>query len=281
VPVVIYSPQVISQLKDKELSRVPELKIGIQIASLGQPLKVALQTAARLGATGVEIDARTDIRPKELTDTGRRQLKKWMDDSNLRVASVRFRTRRGYDVLQDLDQRIDATKEAMRLAYTLGCNVVVNQIGMVPEDVAHPSYSQLQICLTDLARFGQHVGAMLAAETGSEPGERLANLIESTTEKTIGIAFNPANLIANNFSAEESLIACAPHVLLVHARDAVRDLARGRGIDVPLGRGSAEFPTILAHLEQRQYNGWFVIDREPSPTAIHEIGYAVSFLKEL
>jgi sugar phosphate isomerase/epimerase len=274
-------PQVISQLKDKEQSRVPELKIGIQIASLGQPLKVALQTAARLGATGVEIDARADIRPKELTDTGRRQLKKWMDDLNLRVASVRFRTRRGYDVLQDLDQRIDATKDAMRLAYTLGCNVVVNQIGMVPEDVAHPSYSQLQICLTDLARFGQHVGAMLAAETGSEPGERLAGLLDSTAEKTIGIAYNPANLIANNFSAEESLVACAPHILLVHARDAVRDLARGRGIDVPLGRGSAEFPSILAHLEQRHYNGWFVIDHEPTPTAIEEIGYGVSFLKAL
>jgi len=242
---------------------------------------MALQTAARLGATGIEIDARTDIRPKELTDTGRRQLKKWMDDLNLRVAAVRFRTRRGYDVVKDLDQRVEATKEAMRLAYSLGCNVVVNQIGMVPEDVEHPSYSQLQICLTDLARYGQHVGAMLAAETGSEPGERLAALLDSTAEKTIGIAFNPANLIANNFSFEEALVACAPHVLLVHARDAVRDLARGRGIDVPLGRGSADFPTICAHLEQHQYNGWFVVDRDPAPTAIQEIGYAVSFLKEL
>lgn len=260
---------------------MPELKIGIQISSLGQPLKAALQTAARLGATGIEIDARTDIRPKELTDTGRRQLKKWMDDLNLRVASVRFRTRRGYDVLQDLDQRIDATKEAMRFAYSLGCNVVVNQVGLVPEDVAHPAYSQLQVCLTDLARYGQHIGAMLAAETGSEPGERLAALIESTTEKAIGIAFNPANLIANNYSAEHALAPCAPHTLLVHARDAVRDLARGRGIDVPLGRGSAEFPSICAHLEQRQFNGWFVIDSEPKPNAITEIGYAVSFLKSL
>ncbi len=186
---------------------MPNQKIGIQIASLGQPLKLALQTAARLGATGIEIDARTDIRPKELTDTGRRQLKKWMDDLNLRVASVRFRTRRGYDVLQDLDQRIDATKEAMRFAYSLGCNVVVNQIGEVPEDSEHPAYSQLQVCLTDLARYGQHVGAMLAAETGSEPAERLVGLLESVPEKAIGITFNPANLIANNFSSEQALTA--------------------------------------------------------------------------
>ncbi len=260
---------------------MPELKVGIQIASLGQPLKAALQTAARLGAAGIEIDARMDIRPKELTDTGRRLMKKWMDDLNLRVASVRFRTRRGYDVLQDLDQRIDATKEAMRFAYSLGCNVVVNQIGMVPEDKEHPAYSQLQVCLTDLARYGQHVGAMLAAETGSEPGERLAALLDSTTEKTIGIAYNPANLIANDYSAEDALVACTPHILLVHARDAVRDLARGRGIDVPLGRGSADFPSICARLEQQQYNGWFVIDREPAPNAIEQIGYAVSFLKAM
>jgi sugar phosphate isomerase/epimerase len=260
---------------------VAELKIGVQLSSLAQPLKQALQTAARLGATGIEIDARTDIRPKELTETGRRQLKKWMDDLNLRVASVRFQTRRGYDVLEDLDKRIDATKDAMRLAYALGAKVVVNQIGMVPDDLTHPSYSQLQVSLSDLAKFGAHVGSLLAAETGSEPGERLATLIESLTEKTIGIAYNPANLIANNFSSEDSLKACSPHILLVHARDAVRDLARGRGIDVPLGRGSAEFPSILGYLSERNYNGWFVIDKDASPSAITEIANAISFLKAL
>lgn len=242
---------------------------------------MALQTAARLGATGIEIDARADIRPKELTDTGRRQLKKWMDDLNLRVAAVRFQTRRGYDVLEDLDRRIDATKEAMRLAYALGASVVVNQIGMVPEDPSHPAYSQLQVSLTDLAKYGQHVGALLAAETGSEPGHLLAQLLESLTERTIGITYNPANLIANNFSAEDSLRACAPHILLVHARDAVRDLARGRGIDVPLGRGSAEFPEILGFLGERNYSGWFIIDKDASPTAIPEIANAISFLRAL
>ncbi len=258
-----------------------ELRIGVQLTSLAQPLKMALQTAARLGATGIEIDARADIRPKELTETGRRQLKKWMDDLNLRVAAVRFQTRRGYDVLEDLERRIDATKEAMRFAYALGAGVVVNQIGMVPEDVESPAYSQLQTSLTDLSRFGAHIGALLSAETGSEPGARLAGLIESLSEKTIGITFNPGNLIANNFDAEEALLACAPYVLMVHARDAVRDLARGRGVEVQLGRGSAEFPSILAHLGERSFGGWFVIDQQPGPTAQIDIRNAISFLKAL
>ncbi len=258
-----------------------ERRIAVQLSSFAQPLKKALQTAARLGANGVEIDARTDIRPKELTDTGRRQLKKWMDDMNLRVASVRFQTRRGFDVLEDLDRRLDATKEAMRFAYALGARVVVNQIGMVPEDTAHPAYAQLQACLSDLARYGQHIGAMFAPETGSEPGERLAKLVDSITEKTIGITFNPGNLIANDFSVEDALDACAPHSLLVHARDAVRDLSRGRGIEVPLGRGSVDFAAIFGRLEVEQFSGWFVIDREHSQTATEEVGFVVSYLNAL
>ncbi len=256
-------------------------RIAVQLSSFAQPLKQALQTAARLGANGVEIDARVDIRPKELTDTGRRQLKKWMDDMNLRVASVRFQTRRGFDVLTDLDRRLDATKDAMRLAYALGARVVVNQIGMVPEDSAHPAYTQLQACLADLAKFGQHIGAIFAPETGSEPGERLVHLVESLTEKTLGITFNPGNLIANDFSAEEALEACASHTLLVHARDAVRDLSRGRGIEVPLGRGSVDFASLCGRLEVEHFKGWFVIDREHSPTAIEELGFAVSYLKSV
>lgn len=258
-----------------------ELKIGIQLSSLGLPLKKALQTAARLGANGIEIDARIDLRPKELSDTGRRQLKKMMDDLNLRVASVKFQTRRGYDVEEDLERRIDATKEAMRFAHSLGANTVVNQIGLVPEKTEHPAYSQLTMCLTDLARYGQHVGAMLAAETGSEPGELLAKLIESLPEKAIGITFNPGNLVINTFSVEDALKACAPYTLLVHVCDAVRDLARGRGVDVPLGRGSVDLPQLFATLNEQPYNGWFIVQRDNCDDPISEIGSAVSFLKEV
>ena len=138
---------------------MPEVKLAISLSSLRLPFKQALQTAARLGVTGVEIDSRNLLKPHELTDTGRRQLKKMMSDLNLGVAALRFPTRRGYDVLQDLDRRIEATKEAMRFAYILGANVVINSVGQVPEvddsDDADPCpiYNQLQSSLSDLAHF--------------------------------------------------------------------------------------------------------------------------------
>ena len=73
------------------------VKIGIQTRSLRQPLKQAIRTAARLGANGVEIDARSELRPGELSATGLREFHKLLEDLNLRVSAVAFPTRRGYD----------------------------------------------------------------------------------------------------------------------------------------------------------------------------------------
>lgn len=204
-----------------------------------------------------------------------------MDDLNLRVAAIRFPTRRGYDILQDLDRRLEATKECLRFAYSLGASVVVNAVGQVPEDVSHPAYHQLQASLTDLARYGQHVGAMLACETGSEPAERLVALLESLPEKAIGITFNPGNLIVNDFYDESAIRSCASRTLHVIARDGVRDLARGRGLEVPLGRGSAEFPQILGVLEEQPYGGWFTLEPSNSRDPADEVRNAVSFLNAL
>lgn len=260
---------------------VPDLKLAISLSSLRLPLKQALQAAARLGATGIEIDCRNQLRPQDLTDTGRRQLRKMMSDLNLKVAAVRFPTRRGYDVAQDLDRRIDATKEALRFAYSLGANVVINAVGIVPEDSAHPAYTQLQDSLNDLARYGQHVGAMLACETGSEPVQRLDQLLESLTEQAIGIAFNPGNLILNDCYSDTTIADAASRTLTVICRDAARDLARGRGFEVQLGQGSAEFPEILGVLAERPYLGWFVVERLQSENPISNLGNAISFLRAL
>src|SRR6056297_2353137 len=79
-------------------------------------LKKALAMAAGLGVSGVEICARTAVRPSELSDTGVRQLRKMLDDLNLQVAAVRFQTRRGYDQSADLERRVEATKDAMQMA---------------------------------------------------------------------------------------------------------------------------------------------------------------------
>jgi sugar phosphate isomerase/epimerase len=70
-------------------------------------------------------------------------------------------------------------------------------------------------------------------------------------------------------------------VLHVHARDGVRDLAQGRGLETPLGRGATDFPGLMGALEQHQYQGFFTIERENADDPLGEIGQAVSYLQSL
>ena len=239
-----------------------EIKVGIHLTSLRMPLLKGLAAAARLGAQGVELDARGELRPAELTQTALRQLRKTLNDFRLRVCAVSYRTRRGYGVLDDLDKRVAGTKEAMRMAQALGASVVVNHVGDVPAKAEGAEWDLLVQVLADLGRHGQQVGAMLAAQTGAVDGADLARLIAALPDGSIGVDLDPGALIVNGYSAQEAVEALGRHVMHVHASDGVRDLARGRGVEVPLGRGSVDWPALLATLEQRGYRGYFTIRRD-------------------
>jgi len=257
-----------------------QIKVGVQLASLRMPLKQGLLTAREMGAQAVEIDARHELRPEELSQTGVRQVRKMLDDLNLRVSCLSFRTRRGYHVADDLEARIDATKRALRLAYDLGTNVVVNHIGSVPAD-DDPALSTLVPALAEIGRFGHKVGAFLAAETATDSGADLAKLIARLPPGSIGVDLNPSQLIIHGHSPLEAVKALGPHVMHVHANDAARDVSVGRGIEVQLGRGSAEFPELLATLEEHQYRGYITIERRDAGNAVAEVRQAVEFLRNL
>ncbi len=260
---------------------MPAQKLAIQLHCLGLPLRRGLQVASQLGASAVEIDARSELRPGELSQTGMRQFRKLLEDLNLRVAAVRFPTRRGYNVVADLDRRVAATKDAMRLARELGSSLVVNQIGRVPADTTSPDWSTLTEALTDLGNYGHHVGAILAAETGSEPGEDLARLIKALPDGALGATLNPGNLIINGFETLPAAAALGRNILYVHAKDGVRDRARGRGDEVPLGRGLADFPALLGALEDFSYRGYLCVERHGAADPAYEIAQAMSYLNSL
>lgn len=258
-----------------------EIKVGIQLASLRLPFKEALHTAARLGAQAVEIDARNQLKPPEMTRTALREVRKMLEDRNLRTCAVTFRTRRGYDNSEELDRRIDATKQAMKMAFDLGASVVINNIGRIPTDKTSRSWQNLVDSLSDLGNYGQRVGATLCAETGSESGPELLELVQALPPGSIGVNFDPCNLIVNGHAVGEAIRALAPYVLHVHAKDGVRDLAQGRGVEVPLGRGSVDFPELLSVLEEQQYRGYFTIERDEVADPVFEIGQAVQYLKAI
>jgi sugar phosphate isomerase/epimerase len=245
------------------------------------PLRRAIDVAAQLGADGIEIDARSELPPNELSQTGLREFRKLLADRQLAVSAVSFMTRRGYDSPDDLERRVMATQGAMKFAETLGANVVINRIGYVPEDESDPRFGALVEVLSGLGRFGDRVGARLAAQTGTLSGPQLARLLAALPDQVIGVDLHPSSLLHHGHNPAESVESLGPHVLHVHACDAVRDLARSQVIDVELGRGTADLPKLLGQLEEFNYRGWVTIECPNSNDPVREIGDAVAFLKSL
>lgn len=266
---------------NQEVTGLSPLKIGVALSSFNLPLRQAIDAAARLGVAGVELDARGELRPSAMTGTAVRQLRKLLSDANLKVCSVSFITRRGYNELDELDRRIAATKDAMRMAYELGATIVVNRVGHVPAQPEGTSWEILVETLSDLGRHSDRVGATLAARTGSEDGAALARLIEALPQGGVGVDFDPGGLIVHGYSPSESLAALGPHVLQMRARDGVRDMAQGRGLETPLGRGMADFPTLVGMLEDYAYRGYLTIERQQAADPVAEIGSAIKFLRNL
>ncbi len=260
---------------------MPALKIAVQLASLRLPLREALKTAQRMGATAVELDIRNALRPEDMSETALRQFRKLMDDLNLKVSAVAYPTRRGYHELADLDRRVEGTKQAMRLAHSLGTHVLINDVGQIPEKSEGPQWQLLTEVLTDLGRFGQRYGALLAAQTGPLGPEPLDRLLKALPDGSLTVNLDPGNLIIHGHAPLDAVAQLGGAIVHVTTNDSVLDLSRRRGLEVQVGRGSVDYPALLAALHERGYRGYFTIQRSETRDPVGEIQAAMAYLQSL
>ncbi len=274
------------------------LKIAVQTKCLAQPLKQALHTAGEVQADGVQIDLRQELPPAELSDTALRQVRKMLDDLNLRVGSTAFPTRRGYANPEELDRRLEATVEAMRASSRLGARVMLIALGPLPDPeppttsesfrVARPEFSKgaesrttLVEALTALAMQANRHGVQLALQCPAAHPADLKTLLEELPEGLIGVDLSPADLILNGQDLRLYAETLGARVLHVFANDAVRGLGGAAGNDVELGRGTADFPELLGLLEEYDYRNWITVERRSSRHPAEALATAIQYLRSL
>ncbi len=253
----------------------------MQTRCFSQPIKKALHTAAQVGCEGVQIDARQELHPAELSETGLRQLRKILDDLNLRVGSVAFPTRRGYGNPQDLERRLDATREAMQFASRLNARILIVNLGSLPGAEDEAARSTLLEALASLAAHGNRLGVRVVAQTASTKAEELASFMNSLLEGTLFLDLHPGQIITQGELPADFLETVGSYVAHVHAVDGVFDLAGGQGVEVELGRGSVDFPQLLGMLEEFEYRDWITIERRHSQQTLFDVENGVKYLRSL
>jgi sugar phosphate isomerase/epimerase len=256
-------------------------KIAIALEPLGLPLRRALQEAERLGVAGVLVDAAGDLAPDRLSQTGRREFRHLLRAHDLDLSALRCPLRHGLDTATNQEARIDHVKKVLALSFDLGPRITIVQAGQVPEKADDPRADLLTEALQALASHGDRVGATLALETGLESGAVLRAFLDRFDTGSLGVSFDPANLLMGGFSPYDSARALASRIVHVQARDARRAGASRAAQEVPLGHGDIDWLFFAGVLEEMDYRGWMTVLREAGNSRREDIASGVSFLRRI
>lgn len=121
---------------------------------------------------------------------------------------------------------------------------------------------------------------MILMETGQEEAEDLRHFMETLNHPSVGINFDPANMIL--YDKDEPIDAVrilGPWIRHVHIKDALRARTPGQwGIEVPWGDGEVRSDLFLRALADTGYEGAVAIEREAGDSRTADIAKAVERL---
>ena len=150
--------------------------LGLRIAA-ESPVREGIERAARAGAKGVVLDAIGDLSPDRLSETGRREILRALGSRGLALIGLGLPTRRGFDTLDQLEDRLKRADRAFAMAFELRAPLVLVQAGAIPSEEQGESLSAMRLAIGELDKLAANRGVILALELGSEdPGRLLAFL---------------------------------------------------------------------------------------------------------
>ena len=170
------------------------------------------------------------------------------------------------------ERNLEAATANARLARELDLDLVSLHAGFLPEDEG-PERTKLIERLRAIAqRFSDH-GVRIALETGQEDAQTLALFLEELNEKSIGVNFDPANMIL--YDKGDPVLALdqlAPHVFQVHIKDATKTKQPGTwGAEVPAGTGEVDWSAFFACLRRHNLDVDLMIEREAGEERLKDI----------
>lgn len=256
------------------------LKLGVRLESLGLPFRKALETAARLGASGVQFDAVGELGPDQLSQTGCRQVRHLLENHRLTLIALGFPTRNGYDTLDRLEARIAKTMKVLALAPQLGTRLVVNHIGKIPEDRSDPKSSYFFDAMDRIGGEGDRVGARFAIETGADDPEKLAEFLKQTRSYAFGVNYNPGNMLVRGYDVYGGVSKLGDRIIGTRIKDVLRSSISVSGFrEAPMGEGEVDWERFLGAMAEIEYQGFYTLDRETSDDPIADLSQSIDFFQ--
>ena len=158
----------------------------------------------------------------------------------------------------------DRAERVADLAGAAGIGLVTLHAGFIPHDPADPQRGTVLRRLEELGNRFERSGVRVGLETGQENAGTLAVALAELGHGNVGVNFDPANMILYGMGDPvESIRKLGPHVVQVHAKDALPTKTAGEwGAEVPLGEGAVDWDAFLAEVHALPGSPDVLIERE-------------------
>jgi len=276
--------------------------IGAMLESFRLDTKSAIETAAKLGVAGLQMYCtKGEHAPENMTKEKVSELLDMVKSNGLKFSAICGDLGMGFGNAELNPGLIEKSKRIVDLAKELETNIITTHIGVVPDDPSHERYKIMQEACFELAKYADSVGAHFAVETGPETSLTLKAFLDSLGSKGVSVNLDPANLaMVTGDDAVEAVYNLKDYIVHTHAKDG-NMLQKGnpeyiyrvvhpvpeelQGVkffeEVPLGKGSVDFPKYLEALSDIGYKGFLTIERECGENPVDDIALAVNFLKNI
>jgi len=255
------------------------MRLGLVIESTGLPLRQAIEEAARLGVSGIQADAVDALAPDVLSATGRRDFGQLVRSLGLELAALHVPLRRGLDVADGQQARIDHIHKVLRLVADLRGRCLVLPCPKIPQEEDSPRGRTLRETLHELARYADLYGVFLALELGWDAAETVTAYLKRFDTERLKVTYDPANYLVHGYEPLAELTRLSGWVVHVHARDArPAGLARGQQ-EVPLGAGEVDWLALTAALQVMNYDGVLAVERLEGERRLEDVRAGVAFLR--
>ena len=272
--------------------------IGIMMDSLRTDNRTAIETAAKMGAKGLQMYAtKGENSPENLTGEKRRELLDMVKSNGLCFSALCGDLGEGFWRKERNPQLIEKSKRILELACELETNIVTTHIGVIPEDKSEDRYKIMQEACYELSRYADSLNAHFAIETGPEIAKTLKEFLDSLNSTGVAVNLDPANFVmVTGDDPVQAVYTLKDYIVHTHAKDGRRLFEKSPEViygvveeselvndcsfeELPLGLGDVDFDNYLKALDEIGYRGFLTIEREVGENPKGDIETAIAFLK--
>jgi L-ribulose-5-phosphate 3-epimerase len=161
-------------------------------------------------------------------------------------------------------ERVDRLHQGIDFCSEAGIPAVHSHFGFIPEDPADVLYKEFIATMKPIGEYARKKGINLYFETGQETPVTLLRAITDIGTSNLFVNYDTANLVLyGKANPLDGLKVIGKYVRAMHAKDGLYPVnPRELGKEVPIPTGEADFPKILAYLNDLGFSGHVTIEYE-------------------